>query len=84
MSTTYMDQYTMASLIQIMACLLFSAKPSPEPMQAYYQLDLQEQVSVKPKLKHFDWRKMYKKCRLQNCAHFVLASNVLIVICRPI
>ena len=30
-----------------MACRLFGAKPLPEPVLAYYQLDSWEQISVK-------------------------------------
>ena len=38
---------TRSSLVQIMACRLFGAKPLPEPMVVYCQLDSWEQVSVK-------------------------------------
>ena len=36
-----------STLVQIMACRLFGAKPVPEPMPTYCQLDPQEQTSVK-------------------------------------
>ena len=44
-----MHQQTGPSLMQIMACCLFSAKPLSEPMQANGCLDLSswKQVSVK-------------------------------------
>ena len=36
-----------SSLVQVMACRLFGAKPSPEPMLAYCQLDSWLHISVK-------------------------------------
>ena len=42
-----MLQSTELSLVQVMACRLFGAKPSPEPMQAYCQLDSWKHNSVK-------------------------------------
>ena len=38
-STTYMRQWTGSALVQVMACRLFGAKPLPEPMLIYCQLD---------------------------------------------
>ena len=38
------------SLVQVMACPLLDAKPLPEPMLTYQQLDPHEQSLVK-----FDW-----------------------------
>ena len=46
-SVTYMHQYTRPSLVQIMACPLFSAKALYKPMMGYCQLDPKEQTSVK-------------------------------------
>ena len=42
-----MCQWTGSALVQVMACCLFSTKPLPKPMLVYYQLDPQEQTSVK-------------------------------------
>ena len=42
-----MHQLTGIALIRVMACRLFGAKPLPEPMLAYCQLDPWEQTSVK-------------------------------------
>ena len=42
-----MRQQTESALVQIMACRLFGAKPLPEPLLTYCQLDSQEQTSVK-------------------------------------
>ena len=39
LSAAYMRQWTGSSLVQVMACRLFDAKPLPEPMLAYTQLD---------------------------------------------
>ena len=46
-----------------MACHLLSAKPLPEPMLSYFQLDSWEQISVKfeSKFCHFHSRKMHLK-----------------------
>ena len=46
-------------LVHVMACRLFGAKPLPEPMLAYCQLDYREQISLKvePKLYHIHSRK---------------------------
>ena len=46
-SAAYMRQWTESSLVRVMACHLFGAKPLPEPMLVYCQLDYWEQVSVK-------------------------------------
>ena len=42
-----MCQLTVSALVQVMACHLFGAKPLPEPMLTYYQVDPEEQTSVK-------------------------------------
>ena len=47
LSATYMCRWTGSTLIQIMACHLFGAKPLPEPMMPYCQLISWEQTSVK-------------------------------------
>ena len=44
-SAAYMHQWTGSTTIHLMACRLFSAKPLPEPVLAYCQLDSWEQVS---------------------------------------
>ena len=43
-SVTYMRQWTGSALVQIMACHLIGAKPLPEPMLIYYQLDPWDQT----------------------------------------
>ena len=45
-SAAYMRQGTGPALIQVTACRLFDAKPLPEPMLAYCQLDSCEQISL--------------------------------------
>ena len=61
-----MRQYNITSLVQIMACRLFGAKPLSEPMLPYCQLDPKEHISVKfcLKLRSFHSRKCTGKCRL--------------------
>ena len=39
LSASYSRQWTWSALVQVMACRLFGAKPLPEPMLAYCQLD---------------------------------------------
>ena len=46
-SDAYMHQWTGSVLVLVMACCLFAAKPLPEEMLAYHQLDPQEQTLVK-------------------------------------
>ena len=41
----YMRQRTEESSVQVMTCRLFSAKPLPEPVMNYFQLDILEQTS---------------------------------------
>ena len=48
-SAAYMRQWTESSLLQVMACRLFGAKPLPEPALAYCKLDSREQISVNGK-----------------------------------
>ena len=43
----HMRQWTGSALFQVMACRLFGAKPLPEPMLVYCQLDSWEKNSVK-------------------------------------
>ena len=59
-----MRQWTGPSSVQIMACRLFGAKPLPEPMLVYCQLDSWEHISVKLKSEfyHFHLRKCILKC----------------------
>ena len=46
-SAAYMHQWIGSALVQIMACRLFGAKPLSKPMPGYYELDPEEQTSVK-------------------------------------
>ena len=58
-SDAYICGQPRQSLVQIMACRLFGAKPLYEPMLSYCQLNPLEQTSVKfeSKFKHFHPRK---------------------------
>ena len=47
LSAAYTRQWTGSTLVQVMASRLFGAKPLPEPMVAFCQLDPWEQISVK-------------------------------------
>ena len=42
-----MRQVTERASVQVMVCRLFGAKPLPEPMLTYCQLDPKDQISVK-------------------------------------
>ena len=61
-----MRQWTGSALVQVMACRLFGAKPSPKPMLVYSQMDSWQQISVKFKSEfyHFHWRKCIWNCHL--------------------
>ena len=71
-SVAYMLQWIGSALVQIMACRLFGAKPLPEPMLTYCQLNHWEETSVKSewKFKTFHSWKCTWKCRLWNGGHF--------------
>ena len=78
-SDAYMHHQTQPSLLQIMVCRLFSAKPIFEPMFTYCQWDPKEQNSVKlwSKFEHFLSRKYVWKCCLQIWRPFCLSLSVL-------
>ena len=69
----YMRQWSESTLVQIMACRLFGAKPLSKPTVGYCQLDPKEQTSVKfwSQYKTFHSRKCIWKCRLRNGDNFV-------------
>ena len=75
-SATYIHQWTRSAGVQVMACRLSGAKPLPEPMLIYCQLDPQEQTSMKSESKYkiFRSRKCIWKCCQQNGNHFVSVS----------
>ena len=68
-SAAYMGQWTGPSMVLVMACRLFAAKPLPEPMLAYCQLDSCEQISVK--LHNFIQENAFENIVCQNGGHFV-------------
>ena len=61
-----MHQWTGSSLVQVIVCCLFGAKPIPEPMLDYCQLDSWEQISLKMESEfyHFHSIKYIWKCCL--------------------
>ena len=58
-SAAYMHQWTDSSLAQVMACRLIGAKPLPEPMLAYCQLDTWEQIGIR--MLPFSFKKIHLK-----------------------
>ena len=78
-SAAYMRQWTGPSLVQVMACRLFGAKPLPEPMLAYCQLDSWEHISVKfeSELYHFRSWKCIWKCLLPKWRPFCPGGDEL-------
>ena len=72
---TYLHQYTMPSLAQIMAC---HRSDACEPMLKYCWLDHWEQIPMKflSKFIFFQSRKCIWNIRLQNVGPFVLPSNL--------
>ena len=68
-----MHQGTRSTLVQAMDCRLFSAKPSPELMLTYCQLNPKEQTSVKfkSKFKIYDSWECILIYLLLNDGHFV-------------
>ena len=65
-SAAYMRQWTGYVLVQVMACLLFGAKPLHETMLADSQLDTYEQTSVKFESKYHSFHSRICMCRLRN------------------
>ena len=72
----YMRQWNWLSLVQVMPCRLFGAKPLIEPMRTYFQLDLLVQNSIKftSRHKHFHKKECVWKWHVPNGGHFVSAS----------
>ena len=64
------------SLVQIMACRLFRAKPSSQPMLTYCQLHSKEHISVF----FFYWK---SKVLIQWNAFQHVACKVAAILCRP-
>ena len=62
-SAAYMRQWNGSSLVQVKACRLIGAKPLPEPMMDYCQMDSWEHISVKfeSEFCHFHSRKCNSK-----------------------
>ena len=81
-SAAYMRQWTGSSLDQVMACRLFSAKPLPEPMLVYVQLDSWEQVSLKFEWEFYNFysRKCIWKCCLPKKQPFCPGGDELMVL----
>ena len=65
-------QCNIPTLLQVMACRLFGAKPLSEPMLPYCQLDPMEHISVKYclRFKRFHSRKCTSKWHLRNGGYF--------------
>ena len=65
-SATYMHQWTGSTLVQVIACCFFSAKPLLKLVLAYCQMDCWEQISVKFEFEfcHFHSRKCIWNCHL--------------------
>ena len=72
-------QWTGSALVQVMSCHLFGAKPLPEPMLTYCQLDSWEQISVKfeSEFHHFHSRKCIWNCRLPKWQPFCSRGDEL-------
>ena len=52
LSAAYMHHWTVAALVQVMACRLFGTKSLPDPMLAHRQLNHKEKNSVKFEAKY--------------------------------
>ena len=65
-------RWTGPSLVQVMSCRIFGAKPLPETMLAYCQLDSWEQISVKFESEFYNFHssKCISKCRLSKWRPF--------------
>ena len=71
-NAAYKCQWTGTPMVQVMACRLFIAKPLPELMLAYCNLDSSEHIPVKFEIYHFHWRKnAIENVVGYNSGHFV-------------
>ena len=72
-SATYMRRWIGSALVQVMAWRLFGAKPLPELMLPYCQLDPWEQLqwNSNRNMKKNHSSKCVWMCRLRNGGHFV-------------
>ena len=61
------------SLVQVMTCRLFGAKPLPEPLLGYCQMDSWEQISVKfeSEIYNFNQENAFENVVCQTGRHFV-------------
>ena len=82
-SSAYMRLCTGPSLFQVMAWRRIGAKPLPEPILAYCQLDSWEQISVKfeSEVYHFHSSKCIWKCRLPKWRPFCPGGDKLRNVC---
>ena len=78
-SAAYIHRWTGSTLVHVMACRLFGAKPLPEAMLPDSQLNSLEQISVKlkPEFYHFHSRKFIWKCRLPKWPPFCPGGDEL-------
>ena len=61
-SSLYVRQWIVSTLVQIMACRLFGAKPLSEPMLGYCLLDIGAPFSeILTKIQNFSFTKMHLK-----------------------
>ena len=80
-----MHQCNMPTLFQIMACRLFGAKPSSEPMLPYCQIDRKELISVKFYLKFkFSFKETHLIMLSAKVAVILSGLNVLINTCAEV
>ena len=75
-SDTYICQHDIPTLLQIMACRLFGAKPLSEPMPPYCRLNHKKYISVKSSLK-FSFRKFRFEMAPAKWRPLCLGLNVL-------
>ena len=77
LSEAYMCQWTRPSLVQIMACRVFGAKPLSEPIVYYCQLDLRKRLQSNCIQRKF--KKILLKMSSAKWRPFCLSLNVLSV-----
>ena len=72
-SAAYMRQWAGSALVQVMACRVLDAKPLPEPMLTYCQLDSWQHILVKfeSEFYHFHSRKNAIENVCQTGGHLV-------------
>ena len=69
------DHIFIIEFVELMACRLFCANPSPKPKVTYNWTLVNKLSEIRVKIQNFSLTKMHMKCLLQIGGHFALGSS---------